>query len=265
MRYAPEQYKTQGVYVWTVDLSLIAEVPSEWLTLLGADEFVRCQRFRLAKDRTAFAAAHAATRVALASFVRLSPLALRFAKNRYGKPLLMENPRCHFNLSHTQDGVAVAVAWDREIGIDIEKLDRAFYDPGLMQAVCSEAELSWLQRMEATYQAYGFLKLWTAKEAVMKAEGLGLSLPPRSVWVDSRGDTARVIGPSGRVRQCWALWHCRPTLTHLVALTLPLGSRQVVHRHLEPWELTEWVVSKTAARAPAERERGRERPRLRQV
>ena len=86
MRYAPEQYKTQGVYVWTVDLSLIAEVPLEWLTLLGADEFVRCQRFRLAKDRTAFAAAHAATRVALASFVRLSPLALRFAKNRYGKP-----------------------------------------------------------------------------------------------------------------------------------------------------------------------------------
>lgn len=93
-----------------------------------------------------------------------------FVYNEFGKPSLPGLP-VHFSLSHCKDAVACAVS-DHNIGIDVESI--VPYNPDVARRVCSESELAMLNRSENKDAA--FIKLWTAKEAISKYEGMGLSM-----------------------------------------------------------------------------------------
>ena len=94
-----------------------------------------------------------------------------FVYNEFGKPSLPNLP-IHFSLSHCKDAVACAVS-DHNIGIDVEKI--VPYNPDVARRVCTAAELKMLEQSES--KDVEFIKLWTAKEAISKYEGMGLSLP----------------------------------------------------------------------------------------
>ena len=94
-----------------------------------------------------------------------------FVYNEFGKPSLPNLP-IHFSLSHCKDAVACAVS-DHNIGIDMESI--VPYNPDVARRVCSPAELEMLEK--STNKDVEFIKIWTAKEAVSKYEGMGLSLP----------------------------------------------------------------------------------------
>ena len=94
-----------------------------------------------------------------------------FVYNQFGKPSL-PNLSIHFSLSHCNDAVACAVS-DHNIGIDVESI--VPYNPDVARRVCSPAELEMLEK--STNKDVEFIKIWTAKEAVSKYEGMGLSLP----------------------------------------------------------------------------------------
>jgi phosphopantetheine--protein transferase-like protein len=94
----------------------------------------------------------------------------------HGKPYL-ERGGVFFRLSHSGDYVILAVSGS-ENGADIEKVKpRAF---AAAKRCFTAEELDWL-RLNDTDEA--FFVLWTAKEAVMKATGMGFSLPPSSFGV----------------------------------------------------------------------------------
>jgi phosphopantetheinyl transferase len=93
-----------------------------------------------------------------------------------GKPYL-KNSDTYFNISHSGDYVILATA-ESEVGVDIEKMD-AFSDK--VAARCfTPLECEWMKQ-EGDNKA--FYRLWAAKESVMKASGLGFSLPPNSFCV----------------------------------------------------------------------------------
>ena len=94
-----------------------------------------------------------------------------FVYNEFGKPSLPNLP-IHFSLSHCKDAVACAVS-DHNIGIDVESI--APYNPDVARRVCTAAELEILE--QSANKDVDFIKLWTAKEAISKYEGMGLSLP----------------------------------------------------------------------------------------
>ena len=94
-----------------------------------------------------------------------------FVYNEFGKPSLPNLP-IHFSLSHCKDAVACAVS-DYNIGIDVESI--VTYNPDVARRVCTVAELEMLEQSEN--KDAEFIKLWTAKEAISKYEGMGLSLP----------------------------------------------------------------------------------------
>ena len=94
-----------------------------------------------------------------------------FVYNEFGKPSLPNMP-IHFSLSHCKDAVACAVS-DHNIGIDVESI--VPYNPDVARRVCSPAELEMLEK--STNKDVEFIKIWTAKEAVSKYEGMGLALP----------------------------------------------------------------------------------------
>ena len=95
----------------------------------------------------------------------------KFVYNEFGKPSLPNMP-IHFSLSHCKDAVACAVS-DHNIGLDVESI--VPYNPDVARSVCTADELKMLK--QSSNKDVEFIKLWTAKEAISKYEGMGLSLP----------------------------------------------------------------------------------------
>jgi 4'-phosphopantetheinyl transferase len=91
--------------------------------------------------------------------------------NEFGKPSLPNLP-VHFSISHCKDAVACAVS-DHNIGIDVESI--VPYTPDVARKVCTAGEFKMLE--QSSNKDVEFIKLWTAKEAISKYEGMGLSLP----------------------------------------------------------------------------------------
>jgi len=80
-------------------------------------------------------------------------------------------PGLAVSASYTERCVAVAAAYGGPIGIDLEEVRPRDFQP-LAERWFGPRELEWLGRQPE--QLVAFLRLWTAKEAVGKALGLGL-------------------------------------------------------------------------------------------
>ncbi|MBD0696089.1 4'-phosphopantetheinyl transferase family protein [Streptomyces sp. CBMA123] len=120
--------------------------------------------------------AHAATRILLGERLGRPPELLRFSRGRWGKPAVADAPGLHFSLSHSGELALLAVA-PRPVGVDVEtvrsgrdvdRLSRRFFP-------AQERELV------ARGGRPAFARLWTRKEACVKASGgrltEGLALP----------------------------------------------------------------------------------------
>lgn len=91
------------------------------------------------------------------------------------KPRLRSDARgLRFNWSHTPGLAAVAVARDTDVGIDVEWAHRPVRAAALATRHYAGSEVAWLQALPAAARGAGFLRLWTGKEAVLKALGRGI-------------------------------------------------------------------------------------------
>nr|WP_275583380.1 4'-phosphopantetheinyl transferase superfamily protein [Bacillus pakistanensis] len=117
-----------------------------------------------------------------------------FEKNQYGKlylhPKYVDEIRkepLFFNLSHSKRIVTCVISSFNEVGIDVESMTKNPLDVMPIVFVSQEqmlveAEKSSDKKVEAFY------RVWTRKEAVMKAVGKGFSLPPLSFVVPVHGE-----------------------------------------------------------------------------
>ena len=95
----------------------------------------------------------------------------QWAYNEHGKPYIANGPE--FSISHCKEGIAVAVD-DKPIGIDIEGIRHAEDD--LLRRVMNAEELEQVHSgANEQEQARIFTRLWTQKEAVVKAQGVGIA------------------------------------------------------------------------------------------
>ncbi len=101
---------------------------------------------------------------------QIPPSEQRIVYALYGKPYLRDYPNIQFNISHSGQYVACAVA-DRPVGIDVQVIEK--FRPDVAARVCSGEELA---RIEAgADSATEFTKLWTQKEAYLKMLGCGIT------------------------------------------------------------------------------------------
>ena len=96
-------------------------------------------------------------------------------RNPHGKPFLMAFPQLQLNQNHSRQHSALASSFELlDIGIDIEDLDRKVRFDGLAQHAFHPNELKYWQDLE--HDADYWFRVWTTKEAVLKASGLGIRL-----------------------------------------------------------------------------------------
>jgi 4'-phosphopantetheinyl transferase len=139
----------------------------------------------------------------LSAKLNRDPLTLSFAAHPYGKPYLPD-ANLHFNLSHTAD-LALCVLADRPVGIDVEHLRPIPDWRDLAAMLFSPSEQQALADAPDAQRDATFLSLWTRKEALVKATGIGLT-----------DDLSTFSVPSQPVSEP----------THLSILTLPNAPHQ---------------------------------------
>ncbi|AUP80253.1 4'-phosphopantetheinyl transferase family protein [Flavivirga eckloniae] len=104
----------------------------------------------------------------------------------YGKPYF-DNESIRFNISHSGDIVVCAIAVE-DIGIDVEIVKNIDVHSFKYQMTSSE----WEQVISSNNVNNSFFTYWTQKESVIKADGMGLSVPLRSFEIIN--DRANING-----------------------------------------------------------------------
>lgn len=151
-----------------------------YLALLSNAEHEQLARLRFDALKRRYLLTRALVRTVLSRHAPIAPAAWTFAQNAYGRPFIADPPAeaagLHFNLSHTEALVVLAVACGREVGIDVE-CTRRHAPLDVAQRYFSRAEAQALTMLPPDAQAARFWDLWTLKESYLKARGRGLSLP----------------------------------------------------------------------------------------
>lgn len=163
------------VDVWQGRLSLSADTLARLASRLSDDETLKAQAFKFPTLGDRYIAARGMLRETLAGYLAVDPAVLKFVSGPYGKPALLDEA-LHFNISHTADSLLIAVANFADIGIDMEaiKLRRNF--DSLAERCFSDREYQGWCELPVELQAEAFYRLWTKKEAFVKAVGRGIAL-----------------------------------------------------------------------------------------
>lgn len=193
--------KTEQVAVDVVhwDLSRQHHDLDDLAALLSPDEIERANRLVLPPHRRRFVLARGLLRRTLATAAGCDPATLRFSRGTDGKPSLIDH-QLEFSLSHSQDGLLIALAWDAVVGCDLESVRSSPEAMAIAGRWFTDAEQQAIAASADRDRA--FLSCWVRKEAVLKALGTGLQIP-----LDFTVGPGRPDGAEGRVtvkaRDCW--------------------------------------------------------------
>lgn len=164
-----------GVKLWLVDVTPDARRLEAAEPLLAPDEIARADRFYHRRDRARFVLARAALRALLGEAVGAPPLALSFAQGQFGRPALVGHNGPSFNVSHSGAFALVGLAARRTIGVDIEEMRENVDELDLARLFFCEDEYRALAALRDGARCDAFYRIWTAKEAVLKAFGVGIA------------------------------------------------------------------------------------------
>ncbi len=158
--------------IWVGDLSKADEDGIVLLKhKLPFDKVAKSNRFKFDEDRNRYLLSQGMLQKIILQYTGEERVRLGFT--RYGKPYLLDYPELTFNMSHSGKHVVIAFRFDGEpIGIDVEQVKDDFDFQLVAGAYCHREERN---AILAAKDRGLFYKLWTRKEALLKAMEIGLT------------------------------------------------------------------------------------------
>ena len=184
------------VQVWSFSLEGSTAVIQHCRDSLSPAERHRADRFVFPRDRVRHTIAHGALRHLLGRYLAVAPASLGFSANAAGKPVLLQpaGTGLHFNLSHSDERALLGVSAEHELGIDLEKVRANIEALAISRHYFFGSEREAIEQAPPDVRDDVFFRYWVAKEAVLKAQGVGLGFPLDRFRVDflQGGDRARI-------------------------------------------------------------------------
>ncbi|MCA7999245.1 4'-phosphopantetheinyl transferase family protein [Burkholderia metallica] len=173
---APPAASRAGVRLARIDFDWRVQLASPAFAALDRAERARAARFLRHEDAVRSAATRAALRNVLGAALGIAPQAVAIVVDASGRPSL-DGAHCtslDFNVSHAGDHALLAWVPAGRVGVDIEGCDRVADWRALAREVCAPAEAAYLDGLPAAARAGEFMRVWCAKEALLKALGTGI-------------------------------------------------------------------------------------------
>jgi len=188
----PPELPPGHVHVWRARLQGRRDRIALW-GCLDDEERRRAQAFFRPEHGERFASARGLLRRLVAAYTGLLPREVRFTAGTYGKPELLTPPvPLAFNLSHSKDFALVAFARSGRLGVDVEQVRTLSDALSLAERNFAADEVQWLSSTPPEQQPEVFFRIWTRKEAVLKAVGAGL-------WIDLHGFSVVPVKGAGEL------------------------------------------------------------------
>lgn len=216
----------RDVHVWLLPIGVGADaVLRAGEALLPDDEREALDRLVVGEVRALRMAGRVLRRVVLSKYAAVPPEAWRFQTAPGGRPEIAgpgDLPPLRFSVTHTAGLVACAVALGRAIGLDAEAVDRRVDVDRLAARVFAPEERAALRALDEAGRRLAFFRHWTAKEAYLKARGLGLRVPLAAVRVHlAATPPSLTFGPPiTDDPAAWQLEFDQPTARHVLAVVV---------------------------------------------
>lgn len=164
--------ENSGIHVWRVKWSNFSW--QDYLANLTEQEFNHILKYKNPKDRNKRALSRGILKELSASYLKTAPKVLNYGAGKFGKPFIADTGNyLQFNISHCTDYILLAFSFDAHaIGIDIEENNLQFDYLDIADLYFSNLEK---QSLNCQFPSNQFFKIWTRKEAMTKALGIGLS------------------------------------------------------------------------------------------
>jgi 4'-phosphopantetheinyl transferase len=219
------------VHVWYLETERL-RLPTtlhDCRLLLSPAELERWQRFGTWRGRREYLLTRDLVRTTLSRYADVDPRAWRFRVGPSGRPEIDPidaapgEPPLRFNVSHTAGLVVCAVARERAVGVDVERWDRPHRAEALADRYFAPDEAAAVRAAPPHARNSLFVRLWTVKEAYVKARAatLATALRDAAFAVDPDGTVrARFADRTGDDPAGWQFVLLAPTRKHCAALAV---------------------------------------------
>ena len=150
---------------------------------MSKDEWARQQRFLPPDVQRRFGACRGRLRHLLGAMLELDPIKIQFEYNSTGKPRLAKRHRStlEFNVSHSGDWAVFGFGQATPVGVDTELFERRTNFKALAPLVLNDNERAKLELLPPADHNLAIMRAWVAKEALLKAIGIGIGSGLHSV------------------------------------------------------------------------------------
>ena len=219
----------KAVHVWLVECESVRAAVEPWLRPV---ERRRAQEFNDAASGLRYAAVRGALRAVLARYEGAAAAGIRIRCEPGGKPRLKAagDTAPEFNVSHSGAYGLVALSRGGPVGVDIElikehrpllKLARRFFAPD---------EAAAIEAMDSAGRRAAFYRVWTRKEALVKALGTGLRHSLKAFTVSAAakvGENALLAGSGAEAPERWRIIPLPVPAGYEGALAMPVSAGPV--------------------------------------
>lgn len=162
------------IYALSINTEIDETIEKAYLSRLDDTQRNRMLRFHFKEDYKRSMYGELLSRHYLRNILGIPDQKLVVKRSKYGKPFLPDYPELQFNISHSGEWVVCAIGYCN-VGIDIEKIQN--FDMSMAKNTFTRNEYEWLQRLNSQERIRAFYQLWTLKEAYVKCQGKGMSIP----------------------------------------------------------------------------------------
>jgi len=189
--------------LWRVDLASAADLLQRYTSCLTPEERGRAESRRAGQVREQFVFGRACLRILLGRVLGVGPLQVPITNGSHGKPETpaLRGQSVSFNVAHSKGTILIALSRRGAVGVDIEHVNPATDLMEIaLQSFTANEYMKLVSFTSAEQRQRAFYRCWTQKEAVVKADGRGLTLPLSSFEVPvgpANCAPVRISEPSG--------------------------------------------------------------------
>ncbi len=188
IRELPE-LAVDSIHIWGVHVPDMLGRLDALHGLLSEKEREKAVRFHRDSDRQSSIVARGALRILLSGYTGTPAAEIEFQYSENGKPHLLSRRSdvpVAFNVSHSGDWVLLAFGWNRNIGVDVEKIKWEMDVESIADRYFAPEEIALIENATNAYAM--FFQLWARKEAYVKACGSALFRELGSFSVPMEGE-----------------------------------------------------------------------------
>jgi 4'-phosphopantetheinyl transferase len=195
-----------AVHLWGIELDGSPRCLDRCAQWLDKEEQHRAARLVRKEDRQRYVLAHGGLRVVLSRYLGIDPDVVELSRNEAGKPFVTKKSQGQsaitFNMSHAHGRALIGVSKGQEVGVDLERIRSDVEVEKLSERYFASSEHATIMQSIQDQRAARFFRYWVAKEAVLKAQGIGLqALSQCEILLGAEGIGAEVLVPVGSALQ----------------------------------------------------------------